>query len=489
MHTSLSSAQRRARIKKLFVIPSLLISLCGALLISILLFNPQISDQLISTIISIGLDPLRAQFVTALLLTSGIAFIGALIGRHKLGAILGAVLAFGVSYLVGFVQFEQQPLHDPGGQLENLNVWALLHTLSMMSALAILTAFIGAAVGVALAEAVLDPLYQLAKLVWLRRVPSTIGQRKGTISLGTHPGTALARSWLGAAVIIVLLIIASGSGDLFLFSPDVSLHSPPQLNVQGTIIADSVVSPALGGQRRSFLIYLPPSYNTSKGRLQRYPTLYLLHGSPGKDGDLFTGGKVDQSADTLIAQGKMPEMILISPDGNGRPRGASEWANSGDGKQLIETYVARDLVRYVDQKYRTLANPAYRGIGGLSMGGFGAMNIAVHHPDIFGFVISLGGYYYAEGSVWGGKKATLQANSPAFVLSHAKQAWRLHMFIGAATNDQPYYKDALKFVQELETLHITYHFDLQKGYHAWSVWQAQFYNALLWLQDILPEKR
>src|SRR5258708_13851617 len=210
MHTSLSSAQRRARIKGLFVIPSLLVSLGAALLISILLLNPQISDQLISTIISIGLDPLRAQFVTALLLASGIAFIGALIGRHKLGAILGAALAFGVSYLVGFVQLEQQPLHDLGGQLENLNMWALLHTLSMMSALAILTAFIGAAVGVALAEAVLDPLYQLAKLVWLRRVPSTIGQRKGNISLGTHPGTALVRSWLGAAGVIVLLIMAIG---------------------------------------------------------------------------------------------------------------------------------------------------------------------------------------------------------------------------------------------------------------------------------------
>jgi ABC-type antimicrobial peptide transport system permease subunit len=59
-----------------------------------------------------------------------------------LGAILGAALAFGVSYLVGFVQLELQPLRDPGGQLENLNVWALLHTLLMMGALAILTAFI-----------------------------------------------------------------------------------------------------------------------------------------------------------------------------------------------------------------------------------------------------------------------------------------------------------------------------------------------------------
>ncbi len=116
------------------------------------------------------------------------------------------------------------------------------------------------------------------------------------------------------------------------------------------------------------------------------------------------------------------------------------------------------------------------------------MNIAIHHPDIFGFVISLGGYYYAEGSVWGRKEATIRANSPAIVLPQNRRAWKLHMFIGAATNDQPYYIDAVKFVQELKTSHIAYHFDIQKGFHAWNVWHAQLYNALLWLSDILQQK-
>jgi enterochelin esterase-like enzyme len=299
---------------------------------------------------------------------------------------------------------------------------------------------------------------------------------------------------------LVLLVIASGSGDLFIFSPDVGLHTapiirqntpPPQqkqhngqnvpLPTHGTIVQESMISAALGGQKKSFLVYLPPSYNTPQGQSHRYPAVYLLHGSPGAAHDWFTAGKADQSADTLIALGKIPELILILPDGNGQEAATSEWGNSFDQKQLIETYVAVDLVKYVDQKYRTLAQAAYRGIGGLSMGGFGAMNIAVHHPNVFGTVISLGGYYYAEGSIWGNNTAYIQQNSPADVFPGDKPAWKLHIYLGAATSDEPYYTDTKQFARELDTLHVPYHLDIQNGYHSWGVWQTQMYNALLWL--------
>jgi S-formylglutathione hydrolase FrmB len=116
------------------------------------------------------------------------------------------------------------------------------------------------------------------------------------------------------------------------------------------------------------------------------------------------------------------------------------------------------------------------------MGGFGAMNIAVHHPTIFGTVISLGGYYRAEGAIWGHNAAYMQQNSPLNVLPHDRSAWKLHMYIGAATKDQPYYKDAQQFIQVLHKLHIPYHFDLQNGYHSWRVWQVQMYNALGWIK-------
>ncbi len=99
------------------------------------------------------------------------------------------------------------------------------------------------------------------------------------------------------------------------------------------------------------------------------PYARLCIRSPGSEHDWLTGGKADQSADTLIARGKIPELILILPDGNGRPGETSEWGNSFDGRQLMETFVAFDLVRYVDRHYRTLADAAHRAIGGLVKSG------------------------------------------------------------------------------------------------------------------------
>ncbi|GAC1565413.1 MAG: alpha/beta hydrolase-fold protein [Ktedonobacteraceae bacterium] len=288
-------------------------------------------------------------------------------------------------------------------------------------------------------------------------------------------------------MVVVLLVLAAGSGDLFIYSPDTGLHTlAPILNkgglpAHGTLVEDSVVSAALGGRKKPFRVYLPPSYSTPQGRTKRYPTLYLLHGSPGSDSDWFTGGKADQSADTLIDLGRISELILVLPDGNGRLWQPGEWGNSFDHLQNIETYITVDLVRYVDAKYRTVAQSAYRGIGGNSMGGFGAMNIAVRHPAVFGFVIALGGYYRAEGSVWGKNPSYIRENSPIDVLPSDKQAWRLHFYIGAATRDQPYYDDARQLALELDHLHISYRLDLQNGYHSWGVWQTQMYNALAWL--------
>ena len=179
--------------------------------------------------------------------------------------------------------------------------------------------------------------------------------------------------------------------------------------------------------------------------------LYLLHGSPGQAHDWFTGGKANQSADTLIDLGKIPELIIVLPDGNGRPGAPSEWANSYNQHQLMESYVANDVVKYIDSKYRTIPDAANRGIGGLSMGAFGATNIAVHHPDIFGSVISLGGYYYAEGGIWGNNAAYMRQNSPADVIPTQKQAWKLLFFLGDGIQDQPYLADTQKFARELES--------------------------------------
>ncbi len=465
-----------------------LLSLCIGLLSGLMLFGGVLCN-LVSFIIQIGFDPLRAQLIAALLLTAGGSLIGAFVGQRKLGALLGATIIFCSGYLLGFIELETRPTYDAGGHLEPLNTAALVHTSFVMLALGLLCAFSGAAIGVAFAEVLLHPVYQLGRSLWNNYRHKNASLKQPFQKSGQAGGffASLRMTWLGVLSLLVVLVLATGGGDLFLYSPDTGLHLAPEiasrqsLPAHGTIVRDSLISPALGGQRRTFLIYLPPSYNTPQGRTRRYPTLYLLHGSPGGERDWFSAGKANESADTLIALGKIPELIIVSPDGNGFEKGPSEWGNSADQRQLMETFVARDLVNYVDAKYRTIPEAAYRGIGGLSMGGFGAANIGIHHPDVFGFVISLGGYFHAQGLIWGNNPAYIRENSPATVLLTDKAAWSLQFYLADGIQDHPYYEDTLQFVKELAALHISYHFDRQNGYHSWTLWQAFLYKALLWL--------
>lgn len=476
-----------------------LLSLIVALTSGIVLFHPEVMVNVSSTIISVGLDPLRAQLIAALLLTLATAFLGALIGRRKLGAILGAWVVFSFGYLNGFIQLEMKPAYDPGGLLEPLNMGALIHTSITMTSLALISAFCGAAIGIALSEVLLDPLYHLGKSLRYRysHREKHAQQQSATTPQATTFTTIGA--WLVALAMIGLFVLASSATDLIMYSPDIGLHSVPRIGKPaiaqtgnstvvetipstGTVVTDSLVSPSLGGQRRTILVYLPPTYYTHLGQNKRYPVLYLLHGSPGQAHDWFTGGKANQSADTLIDLGKIPELILVLPDGKSQQGTPSEWANSYNQHELIESYVVNDVVKYIDSKYRTIPDAAHRSIGGQSMGAFGATNIAVQHPDIFGSVISLGGYYYAEGGVWGNNAAYMRQNSPADVLPTQKQAWKLLFFLGAGKLDQPYYTDTQNFAHELASLHIAYHLDIQQGYHSWITWQIQMYRALLWLR-------
>jgi enterochelin esterase-like enzyme len=489
----LSSFRLKHLMPVLWSLPASLLAVIAGLL----LFSSSLSTDLVSLFISLGLDPLRSQLVVALILTAAAALIGALLGRRRLAALIGAFCVFLIDYLLGFISLELQPMRDPGGLLEPLNGGALTRTSLIMAALSIASAFIGMAVGINLGEVLFAPFYQLAAYVGehmvpriaepsrpLRRVVEKLSPRQ----LPRHEmPVSIVSKWLGAIGMIAVLILVANSVDLFIFSPDIGLHSAPVLKngnapAHGTVLEESFISLALNGQSRTFEIYLPPSYNTVQGQHKYYPTLYLLHGTPGHDIDWFTGGKIAESADTLIVSHKIPEMIIVCPDGNGRPKQTSEWGNSGDQKQLMENYVTNDLVNYIDQHYRTLPDPGDRAIGGLSEGGFGAVNIAIHHPNVFGSVISLGGYFVAEGTIWGNNIAYKRMNSPLYTLPATQAAWRLHFYLGAAAQDQPYYADTLQFAQELAKLHIPYQFDLEKGYHSWRVWQIQIYKAMSWLQ-------
>jgi len=153
----------------------------------------------------------------------------------------------------------------------------------------------------------------------------------------------------------------------------------------GTVEKVSVHGAALQGNlegdspARDVYIYLPPSY--ASNRNQRYPVVYLLHGYGLTAERWMSFTKLAEAADKDIAAGTMREMILVNPDAFTKYSGSmySSSPTTGDW----ESYIADDLVSYVDRHYRTIANRMSRGLGGHSMGGYGTIRIGMKRPDVF----------------------------------------------------------------------------------------------------------
>ena len=131
---------------------------------------------------------------------------------------------------------------------------------------------------------------------------------------------------------------------------------------------------------RTINVYLPPSYDTSA---KHYPVVYFL---PGFE-DVSMGVWLPGDVDALIQAGTIQEMIIVVVPGNNQ-LGGSFYVNS-PATGNWEDFVVQEVVGYVDSHFRTIAQVGSRGISGHSMGGFGSLNIAMRHPDVFSVVYSL----------------------------------------------------------------------------------------------------
>ncbi len=132
-----------------------------------------------------------------------------------------------------------------------------------------------------------------------------------------------------------------------------------------------------------YLVIKPPSYGHSPSR--RYPVLVFLHDGYGNVRTLDRRG-VAAELTARMSDGRLPEFLVVAPGAPG-----SWFSDSFDGKRRWEEFLTGDFLREIQTRYRVLPGKAARGITGISMGGYGAIKIALKHPDLFGAVSSLSG--------------------------------------------------------------------------------------------------
>ena len=298
--------------------------------------------------------------------------------------------------------------------------------------------------------------------------------------------------------------------------------SPPPA---GNVHEDIFFSPALG-VRKHLVVYLPPSYGRDTTR--RYPVAYYLHGLSGTETDWLSKGSLDAVADSLFARGT-PETIIVLPDGDdgwyttwvdqitARACADSLKTESPDrycvAHERYDEYVARDVVHHVDSAYRTRADRDNRGVGGLSMGGYGALAIALRYPDVFGAAASHSGvlspmyvgprpfaepakyastveeihpaagmYFSRYLHFWGTDLERWRANDPALLAAGVRRrGQRMPSIFIDCGRDDGFIDQNRAIHSELVKLGVQHEYAEWPGAHTWIYWHSHVSQSLAWM--------
>jgi enterochelin esterase-like enzyme len=193
----------------------------------------------------------------------------------------------------------------------------------------------------------------------------------------------------------------------------------PPKRAQSTLSVLHLRSPDLSGPERKVWVYRPDVPDA-----ETLPVLYVLHGQPGKPEEIFTK-KICAYLDAQIESGA-PPFVVAAPDGNGTEHPDTEWADSKDGKDRLESFLTEVVIPAVEGSHPR--DQDHRAIAGFSMGGYGAANLALRHPDLFGQLVSIAGYYHVDDPdhVFGDDPALVNANSPDQNLENARN---LHIML------------------------------------------------------------
>lgn len=259
---------------------------------------------------------------------------------------------------------------------------------------------------------------------------------------------------------------------------------------QGTITERLIVESNVLQHKVSYSVYLPPDYSTAT---RWYPVVYLLHGFTGCEIDWIQYGQIDRLANAAIADGTIPPMIIVMPDAD------STWyINDVSGKSRYEEMMVSEFIPEVERKFRIRGTKEFRGIAGLSMGGYGTLVLAMRHPELFSAAAGLSAAIITDEEFAGRLKNDRWGFNSLFgpmrgdtlpehwhhhsVLkmaetSDAAKLSSVRWWLDCGDDDYLFNGNALLSIA-LHDRKITHQFRVREGAHSWEYWRTGIIPAL-----------
>lgn len=235
----------------------------------------------------------------------------------------------------------------------------------------------------------------------------------------------------------------------------------------------------LMGISKNAMVVTPDSYDGTK----KFPVVYLLHGYSGSYADWTKNTDVEHFSDLY-------NIILVMPDGD-----FDKWYVDSpiNDHYKYQSYVGEEVVNYIDQNYKTIEKKAGRAITGLSMGGFGAFNLAMNYRNTFGNVGSISGAVDPQkylGNDWG-VETVLGKPVPAnktweerSIIANANKF--LHQDINITFEcgvDDFFSQDNRDLHNRLLKLRINHDYSERPGEHNWEYWNNAIQYQLKFFSD------
>ena len=271
----------------------------------------------------------------------------------------------------------------------------------------------------------------------------------------------------------------------------------------GKVIEQSTIMSSALNRPVRYTIYLPADYEYSN---RTYPVVYLLHGYTDDNTGWLQFGEINRFADKAIEEGTIPPMIIVMPNGD-----SSFYINSYDNKERYEDFFIKEFMPAIEKTYRIKAEKRYRGIAGLSMGGYGTLIYSLKYPDLFAAAAPLSAAVLSDSAL---------VNTPDANYEHVfgqlygrglkgkdrlGKAWYSNSVLKIIDNKSP---DDLKKVRywidcgdddfltignsllhiALTEKNVPHEYRVRDGAHNWTYWRTGIINALQFIGDSFHQK-